>query len=436
MLRRRDWLRLTSCGLAAASTSGWFSALADQAVAAPARRRSCILLWMPGGPSQLDTFDPKPEHANGGTLKSIATTASGVAISEHLPMLARHMHHAAILRSMSTREGDHARAILHVRTGYAPGGPVRYPTLGSLLSKELGASDAEVPNYVSIAPNRSPSPGAFGPGFLGPSHAPLEVGGGGNVRDVNLTVTNLDPSGEIDSRQQDARRRLWLASEEEFQQSRPGPIAHSHMQAYLAAQRLMRSRAHGAFELDDEAPQLREAYGRNQFGQGCLLARRLVERGVPFVEVALTGAELNGALAWDTHINNLENARRLCRVLDPAWATLLADLHDRGLLANTLVVWMGEFGRTPQINRNQGRDHYPQAWSTVMCGGGVRGGQVIGGTTPDGMQVLERPIRVADFIATICRALGVDPMNQNMSNVGRPIRLADPDAQAVTEVLS
>ena len=436
LLHRREWLRLTSCGLAAASASGWFSALADQAAGVPARRRSCILLWMPGGPSQIDTFDPKPEHSNGGSLKAIETSVPGVVVSEHLPKLAQQMQHAAVLRSMSTREGDHARAILHLRTGYTPGGPVRYPTLGSLLSKELGTSDAEVPNYVSIASNRSPSPGAFGPGFLGPSHAPLEVGSGGNVRDANLAVTNLDPPGEINPRQQESRRQLWLASEEEFRQSRPGPIAHSHMQAYLAAQRLMRSRAHGAFEPADESPVLREAYGRNQFGQGCLLARRLVERGVPFVEVALTGVEPNGALAWDTHVNNFENVRRLCSVLDSAWATLLADLHDRGLLTTTLVVWMGEFGRTPQINRNQGRDHYPQAWSAVLCGGGIRGGHVIGGTSPDGMQVLERPIRVADFIATICRAVGVDPMNQNMSNVGRPIRLADPDAQVVTEVLS
>jgi hypothetical protein len=345
------------------------------------------------------------------------------------------MEHMAILRSMSTREGDHARAMLNLRTGYAPGGPVRYPTLGSVLSKELGSGDAEIPNYVSISSNRSPSPGAFGPGFLGPRHAPLEVGASGNIRDTNLTVTNLAAPESIGEEQQDARRRLWLLSEAEFNMTRPGLTAQSHSEAYLAAQRLMRSKAHGAFELDQEPPRLREVYGRNQFGQGCLLARRLVERGVPFVEVALAGIEGNPVLAWDTHTNNFENVRRLCDVLDAAWATLLADLHQRGLLASTLVVWMGEFGRTPQINRNQGRDHYPQAWSTVLCGGGIRGGQAIGGTGSDGMQVRDRPIRVADLVATICRALGVDPMAQNVSNVGRPIRLADPEAQVVTEVL-
>jgi hypothetical protein len=389
---------------------------------------------MPGGPSQIDTFDPKPGHANGGPVKAIETSVAGILISELLPKLARQAQHMAILRSMSTKEGDHSRAMLHLRTGYTPGGPVRYPTLGSLLSKELGSGEAEIPNYVSIASNRSPSPGAFSPGYLGPRHAPLEVGSGGSLRDANLTVTNLDEAEGVSEEQRDARRRLWLLSEAEFNLSRPGTVTQSHSEAYLAAQKLLRSRAHGAFELDQEPVTLREAYGRNKFGQGCLLARRLVERGVPFVEVALAG-EGNQALAWDTHVNNFENVRRLCDLLDAAWATLLADLDQRGLLESTLVVWMGEFGRTPQINRTQGRDHYPQAWSTVLCGGGVRGGQVIGSTSEDGMQVRERPIRVGDLMATICRALGVDPLNQNMSNVGRPIRLADPDAKAVTEVL-
>jgi hypothetical protein len=434
-LSRRELARLAALGVLGGSFSRWLPALADDAAASPARKRSCILLWMPGGPSQLDTFDPKPEHANGGPLKAIGTSVPGTHISEHLPQLARQMQHAAILRSMSTREGDHARAMLHLRTGYVPGGPVRYPTLGSLLSKELGAGDADIPNYVTVGSNRSPSPGAFGPGFLGPAHAPLEVGGG-NSREGRLSVTNLDPPAGIDTPQQAARERLWLSAEEEFLQSHSLGIAQGHLQAYRAAHRLMRSRAHRAFELDEESPKLRDAYGRTPFGQGCLLARRLVERGVPFVEVGLAAPGPNGVLAWDTHVNNFESVRGLCAMLDPAWATLLADLHDRGLLASTLVVWMGEFGRTPQINRNQGRDHFPQAWSTVLCGGGVRGGQVIGATSPDGMQVRERPIRVGDLLATICRALGIDPMNQNISNLGRPIRLVDPEAQPVMEALS
>ena len=197
----------------------------------------------------------------------------------------------------------------------------------------------------------------------------------------------------------------------------------------------MQSDASRAFDLDQEPASRRETYGRTPFGEGCLLARRLIEQGVPFVEVSLNGAAGNEPLAWDTHQNNFPSVRRLCQVLDAGWSSLLEDLRDRGLLDSTLVVWMGEFGRTPRINPRNGRDHYPAAWSTVLCGGGIRGGQVIGATTDDGLQIRERPVRVPDLMATICLALGVDPMAQNMSNVGRPIRLADPDAEPVREVI-
>jgi len=432
-LSRRDWFRCAALGVGAVSSSGWLSALAAKAASDPRRQRSCILLWMPGGPSQIDTFDPKPDHPNGGPFKPQETAIPGVRIAEHLPKLARQMKHVAILRSMSTREGDHARATFHLKTGYPPRGPVQYPNLGSLLSKELGVAGAEIPNFVSIAPNRALNPaGGIGPGFLGPAHAPLEVGDG---RSPDLQVSNLDMPNILSGARRDARQRLWLAAEQEFNASRPGPLTHSHAEAYQAALRLMQSEARQAFDLEQEPARLRDAYGRNKFGQGCLLARRLIERRVPFVEVSLNGVAGNAALAWDTHTNNFESVRRLCEVLDAAWATLLVDLHVRGLLDSTLIVWMGEFGRTPQVNRNGGRDHFPQAWSTVLCGGGIRGGQVVGATSRDAITVQDRPIKVSDLIATICRAVGVDPMNQNMSNIGRPIRLADPDAQALTETL-
>ena len=198
---------------------------------------------------------------------------------------------------------------------------------------------------------------------------------------------------------------------------------------------MMRSEAVKAFELSQEPDELRDAYGRNQFGQGCLLARRLVERGVPFVEVSLNGVN-GGGPGWDTHQNNFDEVEKLSGVLDPAWATLIEDLKARGLLETTLVVWMGEFGRTPQINNMKGRDHFPVAWSTVLCGGGIRGGQVVGKTSDDGMTVAERPVAVSDLLATACLALGIDPMTQNMSNVGRPIRIADPGAKPLKEVLA
>ena len=191
---------------------------------------------------------------------------------------------------------------------------------------------------------------------------------------------------------------------------------------------MMSPEAAKAFQLDDEPSKNREPYGNTQFGQGCLLARRLVERGVPFVEVSLGG--------WDTHDDNFRQVQNLCGVLDKAWSALMRDLKERGLLDSTLIVWMGEFGRTPAINPRQGRDHYPKAWSVVLGGGLIRGGQVVGRTSGDGMAVEDRPVSTPDVLATICVALGMDPNKQHISNVGRPIRLVDPSAEPVLEVIA
>jgi uncharacterized protein (DUF1501 family) len=221
--------------------------------------------------------------------------------------------------------------------------------------------------------------------------------------------------------------------EQEFVAGRPDATAHSHRTAYQRAVTLMRSAAARAFDLADEPAALRDAYGRNLFGQGCLLARRLVERGVPFVEVTLGG---NGGIGWDTHGNNFDQVKSLSAILDPAWGTLMEDLQTRGLLDSTLVVWMGEFGRTPRINGNRGRDHWASSWSTVLAGGGIKGGQVVGRTSADGMAVEDRPVTVPDLLATVCLALGIDPRTQNQSNVGRPIRLVEPLAKPIKEVVT
>jgi hypothetical protein len=439
---RRDWLRLSTCGAFGVSFSRWLPALAEDVAALPSRKRACILLWMSGGPSQLDTFDLKPEHENGGTFKPIDTSVPGIQICEHLPKLARQMQHCVLVRSLTTKEGDHTRATYLMRTGYLPQGPVHYPTLGSVWSKELGESESDLPNFVSVAPYRFLSPAAYGPGFLGPRYAPLVVGDG-NARprrgqddyERSLRVKNLETPAGVAPEQADARLAILSDLESDFVARHPGVPSASHRAAYAQAVKMMRSEAVQAFDLGDEPEKLRDAYGRNQFGQGCLLARRLVERGVPFVEVSLNGAEGAGALGWDTHVNNFETVQKLCETLDPAWATLLEDLSARGLLDTTLVVWMGEFGRTPKINDNKGRDHYPAAWSTALCGGGLAGGQVVGKTSDDGMTVADRPVQVGDFLATACLALGIDPLKQNASNVGRPIRIADPEAKPLREVL-
>jgi hypothetical protein len=398
---------------------------------------------MSGGPSQMDTFDLKPGHANGGPYKEIDTNVPGIKISEHLPKIAKFMDQMAIVRSMTSKEADHGQATYYVHTGYQARGPIRYPTLGSLVAKEIGSEDAELPNFVSIAPFRAFNAAAHGPGFLGPRYAPLIVGDSGltlgmarNADDYEkaLQVQDLTPQTGVNRERAEARIRLVQEMQRDFVAEHPGLSPASHQTAYERAVRLMRSAAAKAFDLDEVPAKARDTYGRNLFGQGCLLARRLMERGVPFVEVSL--GQLNGiGPGWDTHGNNFETVRQLSGVLDTAWASLLEDLKANGLLDTTLVVWMGEFGRTPKINGGNGRDHFPNAWSTVLAGGGIKGGQVIGKTSAGGTTVEERPVTVPDFLATICQALGIDPTTQNLSNVGRPIRIADTSAKPIRELL-
>ena len=425
-LSRRDWLRLSAVGVAGSSLSGWLGKLAAVAAGDARRRRSCILLWMDGGPSQTDTFDLKPGHANGGPFKEIATAVPGTRISEHLPRVARRMDRLALVRSMNSKEGDHRLAAAYAHTGYPQRGPIQYPTLGALVAKEAGTEDADLPAFVSVAPYRVSNSRAHSPGFLGPRFAPLVVG-------EDLGVQNLTPHAGVGDEHVEARLRLVEQMQHEFVAGHPSAAAASHQTAYERAARLMRTAAARALDLDREPGRLRDAYGRNKFGQGCLLARRLVEHGVPFVEVSLGGDDSNG---WDTHSNNFERVRELSQVLDAGWATLVDDLKDRGLFDSTVLVWMGEFGRTPTINADKGRDHCPSAWSAVLGGGGIKGGQVVGKTSAGGEAIEERPVSVPDLLATICRALGIDPNKSNQSNVGRPIALVDKAGKPLEDLVA
>jgi len=436
-LNRREWLKYSAAGVVGFSFSGWLEALA--ATTTPkSRPGGCILLWMNGGPSQMDTFDLKPGTPNGGSFKEIETSVAGMKISEHLPKMAKHANEMCLVRSMTTKEGDHGRATALVRTGYLPQGPIRYPTFGSLVAKELGQDDAELPNFVSIAPFRALSPGAFGPGFLGSQYAPLVVGetrGATPAQGADaLKVENLQPPESLSAETAEGRIDLLRSLNERFLGEHASPSAVGHDVAYRRALRLMRSAAAKAFDLDQESAATRDRYGRSRFGQSCLLARRLIERGVPFVEVTLSGVD-DQVLGWDTHANNFDAVQKLSDVLDPAWAALLDDLKAGGLLDTTLTAWMGEFGRTPVINANGGRDHFPNAWSTALAGGGIRGGQAIGRTSKDGMTVEDRPVAIAELLATICKSMGIDPATQNISNTGRPIDLVDAKAQPIAEML-
>ncbi len=437
-ISRRRWLQSISAttlgGMAAGVWGDRFSSLAAAMAAKGQRQRSCILLWMTGGPSQLDTFDMKPNHANGGEFKEIETSVPGLRISEHLPRLARQGESLAVIRSLSTKEGDHGRGTYLMRTGRQPGGPIRFPTVGAVLAKSLGDEAAELPSFVSVAPYQVFNRQAFGPGFLGPRYAPLTVGAVDAFQaNVNL---NQPQNGYAELRVDDLRNRLgdraredvrldlWRDLQHGFLKDRPSGSAQSHNTAYERAIRMMHSEAAQAFDLEQEPDQVREAYGRTRFGQGCLLARRLVERGVPFVEVSL-GSFGGGSLGWDTHQGNFPAVRNLSAELDAGWGTLMNELRERGLLDTTTILWLGEFGRTPAINRGGGRDHFPAAWSAVLAGGGIRGGQAYGKTSEDGTTVEDGKTDVGDLLATLCKAVGLDPHDTNMSEVGRPIRLAD-----------
>jgi hypothetical protein len=303
-------------------------------------------------------------------FKPIATSVPGIQISEHFAKIAKLADQLAIVRSMTSKEGDHGRATYFLRTGYVPQGPVQYPSLGALVSKELGDDHAELPNFVSVAPFRFLNADAFGAGFLGPSRAPLIVGESGpvpfprgqNNAEQALQVQDLAPPAQVGKPRSDARIEMIRQLQREFLAQHPDVPVWSHQNAYERAVRLMRSAAAKAFDLEKEEADVRDAFGRNLFGQGCLLARRLVEQ-VPFVEVTLNG--------WDTHSNNANAVRSLSATVDAAWGSLMTDLKDRGLLETTLIVWMGEFGRTPKFGRPDGRDHWPTSFSAVLAGGGM-----------------------------------------------------------------
>jgi hypothetical protein len=428
---RRDLLRSMGLGLLGSSCAGWLPALAADLAADPRRSRHCILLWMSGGPSQTDTFDMKPGHANGGEFKELTTRIPGLRFSEHLPKLAEHADQLAIVRSLSTKEGDHARGTHLVRTGHPPMGDVAYPSIACSLAKQLATGTNPLPNYVSVAPTQEINPAAFGPGFLGASHAPAIVGGGAggaqpaaptdaDARLIELKLADLELPAGVDANQAARRLELWNALENKFFESRGAESFQAHRALYQKAADMMRPEVRAAFDLSAEPEEVRRRYGNGLFGQGCLLARRLVERGVPFVEVPL-----GAGLGWDTHADNFNLVRRLSGELDAGWATLISELKERGLLERTTILWASEFGRTPVINSSAGRDHFPAAWSCVFAGGGIKGGQAYGRTSADGMTVEDNKVAIGDVLATLCQALGVPPDHENYTSTNRPIKLSE-----------
>ncbi|MBS0264952.1 MAG: DUF1501 domain-containing protein [Planctomycetes bacterium] len=410
---RRHFLRNITAGALATGTLNFRELCALGAGALQKQGMSLILLWMQGGPSQFETFDPKPGTATGGPTEAIETAVPGIRIAQWWERTAQQMQDIALIRSMTNKEGEHARATYQMHTGYLPTGALRHPSLGCSIAKELAPADHNLPAVVSIGPGGRNAAQFVGSGFLGVDVDPFIVDTPGSIpRNVGLAT----PSPRFE-------RRLGLLGELENDfAARGGEVAVAdHRQLYEKTRRLVQSSDVQTFEFRDESPQTKAQYGDSDFGRGCLLARRLVEAGVTFVEVRSTGPNGN----WDTHRDNFTQVATNAKVVDPAFAALVADLKQRGLLSRTLVVWMGEFGRTPRINPNTGRDHYPRVFSAAVAGAGIRGGQVIGESTADGSAVKSDPVTAPDFFTTLCKALKVDSTKENLSPIGRPLKIVD-----------
>jgi len=376
-----------------------------------ATARQVIYLYMAGGQSQLDTWDPKEKVPTAGPVKPIATSADGVRISEYLPLTARNMHRAAVIRSLSSTQGAHEQGNYYVHTSYPPLGTIRHPAMGAWLSVlQPGAGHDSLPNYVFIG-NDSRHPGA---GFFPAEHSPLFVN---NPENGVKNVTRLEG---LSAERLDKRLALADELDAEFRAAFPHRKVKAYSDMYDGALRMMSSADLVAFDLTKESEAVRKSYGPDPFGQGCLLARRLVEHGVRFVEVSLGN--------WDTHSANFVGVPDLCAIFDKAYSSLLTDLELRGLLDETLVVVATEFGRTPDINMNVGRDHYPQAFAAVLAGGGIRGGQTHGKTDPEGREVIEDMVTVPSLNASIAWALGLPLQHIIFSPAKRPFTVADKGA--------
>ena len=403
---RRRVLRALPAATVAAG--GWSirDAVAVNADDLRRRDKAMILLWMAGGPPQIETFDPKPALSEFG---AIATATPGIEIGELWPEVAKASDEWCFVRSLSNKEGEHQRATYQVHTGYVPVGSLKHPSIGASISERLVAADkasrSELPPVAAVARIGQ----AIGAGYLGVDYEPFVVPTPGEM------PRNLDANVEAAR----LRRRLKLTSvlDEGFAARGREQFARQHQSLYKQAGELVLSPETDAFSLDREPQGLKEAYGDTDFGRGCLLARRLVERGVRFVEVVSQG--------WDLHDDLAGRMRSKSAEVDPAMTTLVRDLKSRGMLDDTLVVWMGEFGRTPKINGRSGRDHFPVVFNAAMAGGGIRGGQVVGASSPGGNMVADRPVSVRDLHATFCRALGIDPEYEHMSPVGRPMKIVD-----------
>ncbi len=404
---RRGFLTMSlglTAGAALASRLGLSALGQDTPTAALAKAKRCIVLWMMGAPSQMDTWDPKPGTETGGPFKDIETAADGIRIAEHMPRIARQMDKVSLIRTVTSRDPNHDTAQYLLHTGWRRAADVEHPALGAVITQELGLQVADLPGGVVLG--STPPSGA---GYLDAASGPIVFDRlASPAEDVLANASN--PRDRFEQ-----RWKLLKRAEERFAAGHEDARVEQRRRAYEKAYQVLTSERVKAFDVRKEPEESRRAYGDSDYGRALLMSRRLVEAGVRFVEVMYGD--------WDTHRDNFGQVKTLLDQTDGPIAALLEDLARRGLLQETLVLWMGEFGRTPRINGSNGRDHWT-TWSVAMAGGGIQGGRVVGRTDPLGMSIAERPVPVGDLFATIYSCFGIDPGKQ-LVTVPRPMKVVE-----------
>ncbi len=382
------------------------------------QQKRVLMIWLNGGSSQLETWDPKPGTDTGGPFQTIATSSPGVHISELLPYTAKQMHRLALVRGLNTAEDDHGKGSVIMHTGRRQEPAMKWPHLGSVCAKLLGDRDNPLPGYIHITPRGNGGVNSEDAAFLGPRYASVSLSDG-------HAPANLDRPTNLSTNDDQRRHELRIHADRRFLRSRRTAMTEAYTQSYEQAEQLMRKR--DLFALDKEPPAVVDRYGRHDFGRHCLMARRLLEGGATFVKVSHSN--------YDTHHENFDFHIEQVGEFDRPFATLVEDLHERGLLSSTLILVASEFGRTPKINRNYGRDHWSRAWSVALGGCGIKGGSVSGKTNANGTVVADGQVHGGHLFHTYLKALGFDS-KKNFYIDQRPIPIADPKASPIAEVLA
>ncbi|HEY7158403.1 MAG TPA: DUF1501 domain-containing protein [Gemmataceae bacterium] len=416
-LSRRNFLGSVATGTLGALTLGSFVRPAF-ARELDKQQKRVLVIWLSGGSSQLETWDPKPGTSTGGPFQTIPTSVSGVHICELLPYTAKHMHRMALIRGLNTAENDHGKGAYIMHTGRRKEPAMKWPHLGSVCAKLLGDGDNPLPGYIHITPKGGGGVNSEDAAFLGPRYASIALSDG-------HAPANLDRPSGLTATADQQRHEFRMHANQHFFRSRRTAQTEAYTHSYDQAAQLMRKRA--LFDIAKEPPAVADRYGRHDFGRHCLMARRLLEDGATFVKVSHSN--------YDTHHENFDFHIEQLGEFDRPFATLLDDLHDRGLLSSTLVIVMSEFGRTPKINRNYGRDHWGSAWSIALAGCGINGGVVSGKTNAEGTAVSDGQVNGGHLFHTYLSALGFNS-KKNFYVDQRPIPIADPKASPIKEVLA